>query len=203
MDKITIWGQAINLFLGTRRVAIFDFDGTLSDGSGRLHLLPTKDLHLTESWSEFNRAAIFDNPIQSTIDVMNSMFAAGYHVIILTGRSDEVRYSSELWLKHHGARYDYLVMRPHTDNRKDTVMKEEAVRAIGIDNILAAWDDSPQIIPLFRSLGITTYAVVDYGDKIHDHLKSHGVDEVCNHEPSEPLPPFGDKICIKCKELLK
>ena len=82
-------------------------------------------------------------------------------------------------------------------------MKEEAVRAIGIDNILAAWDDSPQIIPLFRSLGITTYAVVDYGDKVHEHLKSHGVDEVCNHEPSEPLPPFGEKICIKCKELLK
>lgn len=49
MDKITIWGQTINLFLGTRRVAIFDFDGTLSDGSGRLHLLPTKDLHLTEA----------------------------------------------------------------------------------------------------------------------------------------------------------
>ncbi|HCQ2951021.1 TPA: hypothetical protein OHP52_001741 [Escherichia coli] len=177
MDKITIWGQTINLFLGPRRVAIFDFDGTLSDGSGRLHLLPTKDLHLTESWSEFNRAAIFDNPIQSTIDVMNSMFAAGYHVIILTGRSDEVRYASELWLKHHGARYDYLIMRPRTDNRKDTVMKEEAVRAIGIENILAAWDDSVNIIKKFRSLGITTYAVVDYGDNVHSHLKSHGVDE--------------------------
>ncbi|AAP49936.1 polynucleotide kinase [Escherichia phage T1] len=176
MDKITIWGQTINLFLGTRRVAIFDFDGTLSDGSGRLHLLPTKDLHLTESWSEFNRAAIFDNPIQSTIDVMNSMFAAGYHVIILTGRSDEVRYASELWLKHHGARYDYLVMRPHTDNRKDTVMKEEAVRAIGIDNILAAWDDSVNIIKKFRDLGITTYQVCEYACDSREDLNSHGVD---------------------------
>ncbi|ATN94129.1 polynucleotide kinase [Shigella phage vB_SflS-ISF001] len=177
MDKITIWGQTINLYLGLRRGAIFDSDGTLNDGSGRRHLLPTKDLHLTEIWSEFNRAAIFDNPIQSTIGVMNSTFSAGYHVIILTGRSDEVRYAYELLLKHHGARYDYLIMRPHTDSRKDTAMKEEAVRVIGIDNILAAWDDSPQIIPLFRSLAITTYAVVVYGDNVHDHLKSHGVDE--------------------------
>lgn len=177
MDKITIWGQTVNLFLGTRRVAIFDFDGTLSDGSKRLHLLPTKDLHLTESWSEFNRAAKYDDPIQSTIEVMNSLHQAGVWVIILTGRSDEVRYESELWLQRHGAQYDYLIMRPHTDNRKDTVMKEEAMRAIGIENILAAWDDSPQIIPLFRSLGITTYAVVDYGDNVHNHLKSHGVDE--------------------------
>ena len=70
-----------------------------------------------------------------------------------------------------------MIMRPHTDNRKDTVMKEEAVRAIGIENILAAWDDSPAIIPLFRSLGITTYEVVDYGDNVHDHLKSHGVEK--------------------------
>lgn len=177
MDKVTIWGQTINLFLGKRRVAIFDFDGTLSDGSKRLHLLPTKDLHLTESWSEFNRAAIFDDPIQSTIEVMNSLFAAGYHVIILTGRSDEVRHESKLWLKRYGSRYDYLIMRPHTDNRKDTVMKEEAVRAIGIENILAAWDDSVNIIKKFRELGITTYAVVDYGDNVHNHLKSHGVDE--------------------------
>lgn len=177
MDKITIWGQTINLFLGTRRVAIFDYDGTLSDGSKRLHLLPTKDLHLTKSWSKFNRAAKHDDPIKSTIEVMNSLHQAGVWVIILTGRSDEVRYESELWLQRHGARYDYLIMRPHTDNRKDTVMKEEAVRAIGIENILAAFDDSPQIIPLFRSLGITTYAVVDYGDNVHNHLKSHGVEK--------------------------
>lgn len=176
MDKITIWGQTVNLFLGTRRVAIFDFDGTLSDGSKRLHLLPTKDLHLTESWSEFNRAAIFDDPIQSTIEVMNSLFAAGYHVIILTGRSDEVRHESKLWLKRYGARYDYLIMRPHTDNRKDTVMKEDAVRAIGIENILAAWDDSVNIIKKFRELGITTYQVCEYTCNSREDLNSHGVD---------------------------
>lgn len=176
MDEVTIWRQTFNLFLGKHRVAIFDFDGTLSDGSKRLHLLPKKDLHLTESWSEFNRAAQHDDPILSTIKVMNAMFSMGYHVIILTGRSDEVRYESELWLKRHGAKYDYLIMRPSTDNRKDTVIKEEAVRAIGIENILAAWDDSPQIIPLFRSLGITTYAVTDYGDANHVHIQSHGVE---------------------------
>lgn len=176
MDKITIWGQTINLFLGKRRVAIFDFDGTLGDGSKRLHLLPTKDLHLTESWSEFNRAAKHDEPIQSTIEVMNSLFAAGYHVIILTGRSDEVRHESKLWLKRYGARYDYLIMRPHTDNRKDTVMKEEAVRAIGIENILAAWDDSVNIIKKFRELGITTYQVCEYSCNSREDLNSHGVD---------------------------
>ncbi|QAX92024.1 kinase [Shigella phage vB_SsoS_008] len=174
MDKITIWGQTINLQNGTLEVAIFDFDGTSSDGSFRLHLLPTPDLHLTESWSEFNRAAIFDNPIQSTPFIMNSMLNAGYHVIVAELRSDESRYASELWLKHHGIRYDFLVMRPHTDNRKDTVMKEEAVRAITFENISAAWSISPQIIPLFRDLGIPTYAVCDYACNHHATVIARG-----------------------------
>ena len=74
-----------------RNICIFDLDGTLSDGTHRLHLLPKKDLHLTESWSEFNGASIGDSPIQSTIDVANALYRSGMTVIILTGRSDEVK----------------------------------------------------------------------------------------------------------------
>ena len=59
------------------KVYILDFDGTLSDGTHRLDKLPTTDLHLTESWSEFNELAIYDKPIESTIQVMNAIFNAG------------------------------------------------------------------------------------------------------------------------------
>lgn len=178
MKKFTVWGKEYKHNCASEKFVIFDYDGTLSNGGHRLHLLPKKDLHLTESWSEFNRAAKDDSPFESTISVMNAMYAMGYCVIVLTGRSNEVYDESLKWLRDHGAKFDFLIMRPHTDNRKDTVMKEEAVRAIGIENILAAFDDSPQIITLFRSLGITTYAVVDYGDNVHDHLKSHGVEKL-------------------------
>lgn len=175
---INAYGKEFHTNAPSGLVCIFDYDGTLSDGSHRLHLLPKKDLHLTESWSEFNLASVDDTPIESTIKVMNAMYAAGHCVIILTGRSDEVEAESRVWLDRHGAKYDFMIMRRHDDNRKDTVIKEEVLREIGLERILAAWDDSPKIIPLFRSLGITTYAVTDYGDNVHDHLKSHGVEKL-------------------------
>lgn len=175
--QFTIWGNTYVSYAWKSRAVIVDYDGTLSDGSHRLHLLPTKDLHLTESWSEFNRASINDAPIRDTIDVVNSLHEAGYCVIILTGRSDEVMADSIKWLIDNGVNYDHIIMRRSLDNRKDTIIKEEVLRAIGLDNILCAFDDSPGVIQHFRSLGITTYAVTQY-DKPRDDLKSHGVDEL-------------------------
>nr|DAN84998.1 MAG TPA: hypothetical protein [Caudoviricetes sp.] len=158
-------------------ICIFDLDGTLSDGTHRLHLLPKKDLHLTESWSEFNGASIGDSPIQSTIDVANALHRSGMIVVILTGRSDEVKTDTMIWLDRYGVKYDRLIMRRASDNRKDTIIKEEELRKIGLERIVAAWDDSPNVIAHLRGLGITTYQVCDYGNNIHDHLKSHGVDK--------------------------
>ena len=83
------------------KTAIFDLDGTLADGKHRLHLLPTVDLHLTDSWNEFNRASKDDPPFQDTIDVCNIMARAGLRVIILTGRSDIVRAETEAWLERN------------------------------------------------------------------------------------------------------
>lgn len=161
-------------------VYCFDYDGTLSNGSHRLHRLPTKDLHLTDSWSEFNRLSIHDEPIESTIQVMNSLFDSGAFIIILTGRSDEVCEISTQWLHDAGAKYNVMVMRQADDNRKDTIIKEEFLRYIGLHRITAAFDDSPSVIAHFRSLGITTYQVCDYGDSVHSDLKSHGVDKKAN-----------------------
>lgn len=159
-------------------VYCFDYDGTLSDGSHRLDKLPTKDLHLNESWSEFNSLSCFDDPIESTIQVMNSLFNSGAFVIVLTGRSDEVCEISTQWLYDAGANYNVMVMRQASDNRKDIIIKEEFLRYIGLHRITAAFDDSPNVITHFRSLGITTYAVVDYSGSERSDLKSHGVDEL-------------------------
>lgn len=179
-------------------VYLFDYDGTLSDGSHRLHKLPTKDLHLTDSWSEFNRLSEYDEPIESTIQVMNSLYDSGAYIIILTGRSDEVCEISTQWLHDAGAKYNVMVMRKASDNRKDTIIKEEFLRYIGLHRITAAFDDSPNVVAHFRSLGITTYQVCDYGDNVHSGLKSHGVEKVCEHEFSDPLPPHGVRQCKKC-----
>ena len=178
MIKFDLGGHTFRVSAYARKgIVICDLDGTLSDGTHRLHLLPTKDLHLTESWSVFNGAAIGDKPIQNTIDVVNTRWEAGMGVIILTGRSDEVETDTLIWLDRYKVKFDYLIMRRAEDNRKDTVIKEEVLRAIGLEHIKCAFDDSPSVVKHFRSLGITTYQVTEY-DKPHAHLQSHGVDEL-------------------------
>lgn len=146
---------------GNKEIVIVDYDGTLSDGTHRLHLLPTKDHHLTSAWLEFNQASIDDTPHQDTIDVVNALKRAGKVIVILTGRSDAVMDSSEKWLDDNKCQFDYLVMRDAEDNRKDTVIKEEFLRAVGLNRILCAYDDSPSVIAHFRAMGITTYAVTE------------------------------------------
>lgn len=176
MKKYTfeLWGNKYE-FTTSKPIVVCDLDGTLSDGSHRLHLLQTENLHLTESWREFNRAAAGDSPIKSTIAVINGLWVSGFAIVILTGRSDEVRYETCKWLNENGVKFDEIIMRRQEDNRKDTVIKEEALRAIGLDNIVCAFDDSPNVVKHFRSLGITTYQVTEY-DKPHAHLQSHGVE---------------------------
>ena len=177
MIKFELWGNTYRVPTSGNGIAIVDLDGTLSDGTHRLHLLPTRDLHLTESWSAFNGAAIGDKPIQNTIDVVNMLWKAGMGVIILTGRSDEVETDTLIWLDRYKVKFDHLIMRRAEDNRKDTVIKEEVLRAIGLEHIKCAFDDSSNVVKHFRSLGITTYQVTEY-DKPHAHLQSHGVDEL-------------------------
>lgn len=171
----TMIKHKIEMSYSDKPVYCFDYDGTLSDGAHRLGKLPTKDLHLTESWSEFNRLSIHDDPIESTIQVMNNLFNSGAFVIILTGRSDEVCEISTQWLHDANAKYNVMVMRQASDNRKDIIIKEEFLRYIGLHRITAAWDDSINVVRHFRNLGITTYQVCEYTDNNREDLKSHGV----------------------------
>lgn len=159
------------------KTVIFDLDGTLADGRHRLHLLPTKDYDKTESWTEFNLAAAGDLPFWDNIELCNLFALSGdYNVVILTGRSDVSRDITTEWLFHHGVRYNSLVMRSQSDNRKDTVIKEEYLRSIGLENILCCFDDLPHVAYHLRSLGLTCHLVTHYEEQRTD-LVSHGDDE--------------------------
>lgn len=159
-------------------VVIFDLDGTLSCGKHRLHLLPQKDHHLCESWDKFNEACVGDPPISNTIRIMNALFASRLHIIILTGRSDHVRCETEKWLDDNECYYDELIMRPHGDNRRDYVFKEEVLKEIGLESIVACYDDNIDLVRYFRKLGLTAYLVTEYEDTESRHdLKSCGEDE--------------------------
>lgn len=158
-------------------IVIFDLDGTLADGTHRLHLLPKDNYGETWAWKPFNMACKDDEPIRDNIELCNALNRR-YAVIILTGRSDDAEKETRMWLQRHRVEFYKLIMRSKHDNRKDIVIKEEVLRAIGLERILCAFDDSPAVIKHFRGLGITTHAVTEYdcnGDSTH--LKPHGSDK--------------------------
>lgn len=158
----------------TKRVIVWDPDGTLACGKHRLHLLPTKDYDKTESWEAFNMASADDAPIMDNIELLRSQHMVGYHIVILTGRADCAMQVTKDWLNRHWVPYHRLVMRPQDDNRKDIEFKTERLRAIGLGNVLCAFDDLEHVVKHIRSLGITCHQVTHYEEhERHAHLKSH------------------------------
>nr|DAD80228.1 MAG TPA: hypothetical protein [Caudovirales sp. ctTqA28] len=152
---------------------VFDLDGTLSDGRHRLHLLPSKDTaHRTEAWDAFNLAADKDLPFIDNIRLMNELFQFGKKIIILTGRCAVAKEVTEKWLWEHGCNYNQLIMRPVDDHRRDIEFKEEVLRDIGLDRIVACFDDLEHVAKHIRSLGVTCHLVTHYDDS-HVGVSQH------------------------------
>lgn len=155
-------------------IIIVDLDGTLANAEHRMHLLPSEgNRDKTLHWDTFNKAAIGDAPIQDTIDIVNSLYK-NYTIVILTGRCDIVKEETILWLNNHNVKYDNLIMRKEGDHRKDTVIKEEVLRGIGLNKILACFDDLPHVVEHIRGLGLTCYHVDSVDDKYASRNKDAG-----------------------------
>lgn len=146
-----------------KNIVIFDLDGTLSCGKGRLNLLPDKNkAHLTGSWDEFNLAAGGDKPIVDNILMCNALLKQGFEIVILTGRCDIAKSITVKWLLDNNVKYNQLIMRSSGDHRKDTEVKESVIKSIGVNNILCAFDDLEHIAKHMRSLGVTCHLVTHY-----------------------------------------
>lgn len=144
-------------------IYIFDLDGTLADGTHRLHLLPAKDVaHRTEAWDEFNLAAGKDAPFLDNIELMNELYQYGKRIVILTGRGEVAKSLTEKWLWERGCNYNQLIMRPKDDHRKDIHFKEDKLKEIGLHRIVACFDDLEHVAKHIRSLGVTCHLVTHY-----------------------------------------
>jgi hypothetical protein len=72
-------------------IYLCDIDGTVADISHRLHFIQQKP----SDWRGFFKACPGDTPIKEVIEVIQSLTSYGNNVIMVTGRSDEVRKDTE------------------------------------------------------------------------------------------------------------
>jgi hypothetical protein len=85
-------------------------------------------------------------------------------IILVTGRPDDYREVTELWLKQHKIPYQQLYMRRAGDFRPDDIVKQEILdRHLKKEKIKLVIEDRPRVIRMWRRNGLE---VDDVGDGV-------------------------------------
>jgi len=133
------------------RCYVFDIDGTLSDGSHRLHHIKKEP----KDWTTYFGLCAGDAPIAHVVELAQ-ILGRKCQVVYVSGRSDQCRADTTAWLDRHGLPGGPLYMRRQGDHRNDDIVKVEIlheVRADGYEPIMA-FDDRDRVVAAWRAAGI-------------------------------------------------
>ena len=152
-------------------VFIFDLDGTLANIDHRLHFLEKND------WRGFFKACIYDEPVESVIQILRDLVMAGHEVQIWSGRSAEVVQETYDWLDRHIGSFPGKTflpnellkhMRKEGDYTKDFIIKEEWLNAFHQERghmPTMIFDDRPSVVDMWRKNGVTCAQVATWDDR--------------------------------------
>jgi len=135
---------------------ILDIDGTIADLTHRRHYVTNGN----RNWDAFFEEAGADAPIEEVIEVARSLHNTGHTIVVVSGRTADIRADTVQWLAENSVPYEELHMRPSGDYRPDHVVKKDildTLREAGYSPWLAI-DDRPSILELWQSEGIKTLA---------------------------------------------
>ena len=141
----------------SRRIAIFDIDGTISDCSHRQHYVQAPKGR--RDWKSFTDAVDEDAPQVPIIKLARILHATmQYKILLFSGRSDRVKIKTQHWLKGNKVPYNGLHMRKEGDHRDDRVIKKEMFEeVVGMENIGLVdfvFDDRNKVVEMWRELGL-------------------------------------------------
>lgn len=143
------------------KIYICDIDGTIADLSHRLHFIQGEK----KDWRSFFAACPNDQPIWEVIDTIQMLASAGASIVMVSGRSDEVRSVTEDWLYRFKVPWTNLFMRKAGDHREDNVVKSEILDQILVDvninQIVGVFDDRKQVVDMFRKRGLKVFHVAE------------------------------------------
>ena len=103
------------------RIVMSDIDGVLARTEHREHLM------LSSKWAEYNEACVGDKPNIEAIALIMGYYERGYHVVLISGRSEAVSDETKEWLLDNGVPYHALMLRPLTNKRDNADFKLIAI----------------------------------------------------------------------------
>jgi hypothetical protein len=128
-----------------------DLDGTLCLHNGRS---PYDETRVGE-----------DLPNPPVLATVGAFYDKGYEILFCSGRSEDCREATELWLLKTGVGFfrpmTNLYMRASGDKRKDAIVKREMFDAHIRDHYDVAFvlDDRQRVVNGWREIGLTVFQV--------------------------------------------
>jgi hypothetical protein len=121
-------------------------------------------------WDEYHEEAKNDKPFWNVVQLINSLWYAGHHIIGVTGRNEKFRKLTNDWLLEYDVNLDEILMRPDDNFMKNGILKKMLIeeRFKGdYSSISFLIDDNEDTILEFFNMGITTLQIRNIsGDKL-------------------------------------
>src|SRR5208283_1298481 len=163
------WTTFADMTWGPRPIWIVDIDGTLADGSRRVHFVQNRP----RDWKSYFEAMEGDTPVYAVQRAVQEAFKERT-ICIVSGRPDDYQARTIQWLNKYEIPFDWLIMRPAGDHRDDTIVKKEILELM-LDSIARTcpfgmcyspkshiefvWDDRPKVIRMWKEQGLRVIPV--------------------------------------------
>lgn len=149
----------------TREAVIVDVDGTLCDVRGIRHYVAGSG---KRNFDAFHSASALCPPIPETLSWVEGHRRAGREIFIVTARQAKWRLLTQTWLRKWEVSYHHLLMRHDDDFRPDVEVKTDILAYIDTlgFNVVAAIDDNPAVIDLWRANSIPVTVVPGWDEHI-------------------------------------
>lgn len=133
---------------------LFDIDGTLALIDHRRPLLDGNK----PDWRSFNSKMGDDTPNRPVVELYKTLWDSNkYQLFIVSGRGEEHRKVTEIWLTSNSIPFDSLLMRPRNDFRPDVEIKQEILNQLRSEGkeISFVVDDRNSVVEMWRKNNIT------------------------------------------------
>ncbi|GIF65634.1 hypothetical protein Ais01nite_36690 [Asanoa ishikariensis] len=136
-----------------QRAVLVDVDGTLAIRGKRSPY----------DWSRVGE----DQPNPAVIELVQTVSAAGRHrIVVMSGRKEQCRQQTEMWLDAQGIEFDDLFLRADHDDRPDHKTKADLYRRFVAPRYEVAFviDDRDSVVRMWRTVFKLTVCQVADGD---------------------------------------